>query len=103
MELRFDKLLAMNIKRLTRPKFKKEHPQFNDPNIFDYEPGQELDQDKAVWNQQRCQLNDIAFSGVSSDQCLSYLSYFGRICTGEHFKVLLTVMNSSANYSLQKV
>lgn len=101
MELKFDKLLAVNIKRLTRPKFKHEFPQFNDPNILEYQPNKA--EDKSAWGIQGAHTNDVAYGGVSSDQSLSYLSYFGRICTGEHFKVLLTIMNSSANYSLQRL
>ena len=34
MDFAFDKLIEFNIKRLTRPKFRHEFAQFNDPVIF---------------------------------------------------------------------
>jgi hypothetical protein len=41
MEIKFDSLLAYSIKRLSRPKFKHDAVQFNDPiefQSFDQEP-----------------------------------------------------------------
>jgi hypothetical protein len=38
MELSFSNLVDFNIKRLARPKFKHEFPNFNDPTMFQAQP-----------------------------------------------------------------
>lgn len=38
MDLNFEKLISCGIKRLTRPKFKHDYVQLNDPHIFTYDP-----------------------------------------------------------------
>lgn len=101
MDLKFDKLLSCGIKRLTRPKFKHEYIQLNDPSIFAFEESYaEID---AEWRDQGTFSNDIAYDGISSDASLSYLSSFGKIQAGEPLRVLLTVMNTSASYSLDNI
>lgn len=34
MELYFDKIIDLKLKRLAKPKFKHDFPQFNDPTLF---------------------------------------------------------------------
>ena len=129
MELSFDKLLTYSIKRLTRPRFKHDFTQFNDPVAFrsyedtsddqsgacheeleqipysiedDYDPSQK--QSAQQRQQQMTQLgsnrNDISYDGVPADCALNYISTFGKICVGERFRVLFTIMNVSQKYSL---
>jgi hypothetical protein len=38
-------------------------------------------------------MNDIAYDGVESEAALNYNASFGKICTGEQFRVLFTLMN----------
>ena len=48
-------------------------------------------------------MNDVAYDGVSADCALNYVSTFGKISTGENFRVLFTIQNKSAQYSIQKL
>jgi hypothetical protein len=48
-------------------------------------------------------MNDVAYDGVSSDQGLTYLSNFGKIFKGEQFKTILTIMNISTIYKLERL
>lgn len=117
MELAFDKLIEFNIKRLTRPKFKHEFAQFNDPVLLQSKPDPQPDtsllseQDDELtperkfqlWKDQGAMMNDVAYDGISSDQGLSYQSSFGKIFKGEQFKTVLTIMNTSSIYTLEKL
>ena len=47
--------------------------------------------------------NDISYGGVESDAAINYNSSFGKIYTGEQFRVLFTLMNTSSNYSLENI
>jgi hypothetical protein len=47
--------------------------------------------------------NDICYDGVESDAAINYNPSFGKICTGEQFRVLFTIMNTSSNYSLDNI
>lgn len=46
---------------------------------------------------------DISYDGVPSSAALNFNSSFGKISTGEHFKVLFTIQNSSASYNLDEL
>lgn len=48
-------------------------------------------------------MNDIAFDGVSSDLVLSYATKFAKIYKGEQFKSVLTLMNLSKHFSLERM
>ena len=96
MELKFDKLLSVNIKRIARPKFKHDYLHLNDPAIF----GEEASKG---WQETGVVANDVSYGGLPADANLTYASDFGRIFTGEQFCVILTVMNVSANYALTKL
>lgn len=47
--------------------------------------------------------NDISYDGIESDAAINYNPSFGKICTGEQFRVLFTIMNTSSNYSLDHI
>lgn len=47
--------------------------------------------------------HDIAYDGIETDAALSYNSSFGKICTGEQFRVLFTLMNVSAQHALENL
>jgi hypothetical protein len=47
--------------------------------------------------------NDIAYDGVPADCALNYISTFGKICVGERFRVLFTIMNTSEKCTLQSI
>lgn len=109
----FDKLLEVNIKRLSRPKFRHEFPQFNDPTLYqtqldpknDYSDNDELsdEQKLKLWKEQGAFTNDVSYDGISSDTALSYFSNFGKIFKGEQFKTLLTILNTSSIYTLDRI
>ncbi len=40
--------------------------------------------------------NDISYDGIEADAAISYNPSFGKIYTGEQFKVLFTLMNTSS-------
>lgn len=40
---------------------------------------------------------------MPADCALNYISTFGKISTGENFRVLFTIQNDSSQYQLQKV
>jgi hypothetical protein len=44
--------------------------------------------------------NDIAYDGIEADASINYNSSFGKICTGEQFRVLFTIMNTSQQYAI---
>lgn len=118
MELQFDKLITYSIKRLTRPKFKHDFAQFNDPaafknfdidetffseknfNIDDYDPlvKQTEEQRSQQMVQLGCNRNDISYDGLPSDCSLNYISAFGKIYVQERFRVLFTLMNTSEKH-----
>lgn len=50
MELKFDKLVACNIKRLTKPKLKKEFAQFNDPTSCAFDSPEAADPLKSAFD-----------------------------------------------------
>ena len=110
MELRFNELIVCSVKRLTRPKFNHEFTQFNDNLAFrdpntpeqdpkkfdieeDYDPG--MEQPRAFRDQQWTELganrHDVGYDGVPSDCAMNYVSTFGKISTGENFRVLFTI------------
>ena len=47
--------------------------------------------------------NDIGYDGVEGDAALNYNSSFGKICTGEQFRVLFTLMNTSQQYAIEQL
>jgi hypothetical protein len=47
--------------------------------------------------------NDISYDGIDSDSALNYNPSFGKICTGEQFRVLFTMMNTSSQYSIDQI
>ena len=47
--------------------------------------------------------NDISYDGVEADAVLSYNSTFGKICTGEQFRVLFTIQNQNTQFSLDNI
>jgi len=55
------------------------------------------------WKNYGTSSNDVSYDGISSDAGLSYVSSFGKIQAGEPLRVLLTVMNTSASYALEKL
>lgn len=115
MDVKFDQLLTYAIKRLSRPKFRHDNIQLQDPLAFqtfeddpDLAPtkGFEVEQyDPYVAQtpvQRRDQMtqlgsnrNDISFDGLPGDCTLSYVTAFGKIYAGERLKVLITLMNIS--------
>ena len=114
MDLCFDKLIDINIKRLTRPKFKHEVNQFSDPlqfqmpvedeyagttDSYTIPPGiNQINRENVGTH-----MHDIAYDGMSTDMNLSYYSNFGKIYKGEQFKTILVIMNVSALYKLTQV
>jgi len=101
--INFDRLLDVNIKRLTRPKFKHEIFQFNDPTLLERLPDdEETINSYCPVAEKKVKLpgehiNDVAYDSMSSDMTLSYYSHFDKIYQGETFKTILTVMNTSGN------
>jgi hypothetical protein len=47
--------------------------------------------------------NDISYDGVEADAAVSYNPRFGKIYTGDQFKVLFTLMNTSSSYALENM
>ncbi len=47
--------------------------------------------------------NDIAYDGVESESALCYNASFGKICTGEQFRVLFTLMNQSGQHAVENL
>jgi hypothetical protein len=47
--------------------------------------------------------NDIAYDGIEAEAAMNYNSSFGKICTGEQFRVLFTIMNTSQQYSIEQL
>ena len=96
MDIQFEQLISCSIKRLTRPKFKNEFPQFYDSQAFREEGIVALPEDMQVIHDQetlnelmnRC---DVSYDGVSAAGAINFNPSFGKICTGEHFKVLFTI------------
>ena len=122
MELRFNELIVCSVKRLTRPKFNHEFTQFNDNLAFggseaqeendqkfdieeDYDPT--VEQPQAFrdhqWTSLGANRHDVGYDGVPSDCAMNYVSTFGKISTGENFRVLFTIQNESASYSLTNI
>ena len=106
MEIPFDQLVSCSIKRLTRPKFKNEFAQLYDGRAFqdfDLQPGEVKvvhDEDLLRDLMNRC---DVSYDSVPASAALNFNSSFGKISTGEHFKVLFTIQNSSASYNLDEL
>jgi hypothetical protein len=48
-------------------------------------------------------MNDIAYEGVESEAAINYNASFGKICTGEHFRVLFTLMNQNVNHPVENM
>ena len=46
---------------------------------------------------------DVSYDGVSAAGAINFNPSFGKICTGEHFKVLFTIQNSNPLYSLEEL
>ena len=63
----------------------------------DYDPSAE--QDEAFrgqqWDSIGANRHDISYDGIPADCALNYISTFGKISTGEQFKVLFTIQNDS--------
>ena len=55
------------------------------------------------WDQLGANRHDVSYDGVPSDCALNYVSTFGKICTGETFRVLFSIQNESQSYYLQNV
>lgn len=47
--------------------------------------------------------NDIAYDGIDAESALAYNSSFGKICTGEQFRVLFTLMNTSMQHPIENL
>ena len=43
------------------------------------------------WNQLGANRHDISYGGIPADCALNYISTFGKISTGENFRVLFTI------------
>jgi hypothetical protein len=43
------------------------------------------------WIELGANRHDVSYDGVPSDCALNYVSTFGKICTGETFRVLFTI------------
>lgn len=48
-------------------------------------------------------MNDIAYDGVESEAAINYNSSFGKICTGEQFRVLFTLMNQNNQHPIENL
>lgn len=46
---------------------------------------------------------DVSYDGVPASAAINFNSSFGKISTGEQFKVLFTIQNSSASYNLEEL
>ena len=46
---------------------------------------------------------DVSYDGVPASAALNFNSSFGKISTGEHFKVLFTIQNQSAQYNIDEL
>lgn len=116
MEIQFDQLINTSIKRLTKPKFKHEFTTLYDSKHFQAIPlfGSQLDdvlaseesQDRSNSKTQSIELynsNDVSYDGVEADAALNYNPTFGKICTGENFRVLFTLMNTNAQFSIDNI
>lgn len=55
------------------------------------------------WDQLGSNRHDVGYDGVPADCALNYISTFGKISTGEQFRVLFTIQNDSSQYALQNV
>lgn len=102
-------MINTSIKRLTKPKFKHEFTTLYDSKHFQAIPlfGSQLDEvlaledtiDKSSLKSHSMELynsNDVSYDGVEADAALNYNPTFGKICTGENFRVLFTLMNTNA-------
>ena len=47
--------------------------------------------------------NDVSYDGVDSDAAINYNPSFGKICTGENFRVLFTLMNTNTQFSIDNI
>ncbi|CDW87010.1 UNKNOWN [Stylonychia lemnae] len=105
MDIQFDQLISTSIKRLTRPKFKHEFTTFYDQKQFQAIPliGQQLDEQLHEANQEMMNSNDITCDGIDIDSAINYNPSFGKICTGEQFRVLFTLMNTNTQYSIENI
>ena len=104
-------MIVCSVKRLTRPKFNHEFTQFNDWKAFATEDGAEKKQDESYmieedyspaheqpdafrdhqWTALGANRHDVGYDGVPADCALNYVSTFGKISTGENFRVLFTI------------
>lgn len=84
MELHFDDILELNIKRLTWPQFDHTYTQLNDLALTSNQTPQDIMHPTQIFYNDRIQqMNDISYDGLTSDMQLSYHSKFGKIYKGE--------------------
>jgi len=71
----------------------------------DYDPSSEQSADfrDQQWDNLGTNRHDVAYDGVSADCALNYISTFGKISTGEVFRVLFTIQNDSSAHALQNI
>lgn len=107
MDIKFDQLISCSIKRLTRPTFRNEFPTFFDSKTFaDLCPQTSRFVEMVSDEQQltdlmtRCDVNQV---GVPITASMNFNPQFGKICKGEHFKVLFTIQNNSASFNLDHI
>eukprot|EP00347_Sterkiella_histriomuscorum_P011398 403372611 len=105
MDIQFDQLINTSIKRLTKPKLKHEFTTFHDQKQFIAIPliGQQLDETLQEANNEMMNSNDVSYDGIDADSAINYNPSFGKICTGENFRVLFTLMNTNAQFSIDNI
>jgi hypothetical protein len=85
---------------LTRPKFKHEFPTlFSAKEHYSYTRISDVD---LTSEELQC-ANDVAYDSVEAEAALCYNASFGKICTGEQFRVLFTLMNQSAQHAVENL
>lgn len=99
MDFKFDNLIAMQIRRLTRPKVKMDFPIFYDEALF--ENGKVIRDEETM--QQLLSICDVSYDGVPASAAISFNPSFGKISQGEEIKVLYTIQNASPTYNLDQL
>lgn len=93
---------------MTRPKFKGDFPQLYDSDAFQKGREHEFENDVEIIKDEDTlkdlmNRSDTSFNGVAASNAINFNPSFGKICMGEHFKVLFTIQNNSASYSLEEI
>lgn len=108
MDFKFDPLISQSIKRLTRPKFNNEFPNFYDHKAYNnYQDGIDAELMEIVEDQETLSrlMNacDVNYDDVPASAAINFNPVFGKICQGETFIVLFVIQNSSPSFNVDQL